>query len=332
MPRTTEAFVRDSIISHPRLVPVRAGRRRAILPRVTDEGASDLPTVRDRPASGLGSAMSVAPSARSTQRTNVSWTNASESYVNIATAKPVMDATKAAASKPSGLPLVRATRPSRRTIRTISQIHPTEAEQAHVEEQAEPLVVEDRRVSQRIVLSGLSRAHALAEDRPAHAFDDPRHEVGAPADESRISCKRALRRDQALALRGKEEILHGRDRSRRDDLDDDHHREWPVAGEGGCHAAEATAARRPLSRSPGSASETQSPCTPMRIKDVGTHQPARSRLRKCESEWEGHREEHTERDRMISRPDRTNQPIPDTRSSTLRTAGTGRRFEHGRRR
>ena len=39
-------------------------------------------------------------------------------------AKPVMDAANAAASKPSGLPLVRATRPSRRTLRTMSHIHP----------------------------------------------------------------------------------------------------------------------------------------------------------------------------------------------------------------
>ena len=106
------------------------------------------------------------PSARITQKTNVSWTNASESYVNIATAKPVIDATNAAASKPSGLPLVRATRPSRRTIRTISQTHREEAEQAHVEEQPEPLVVEDRGVAQRIAYRRSASCPALAEERP----------------------------------------------------------------------------------------------------------------------------------------------------------------------
>ena len=40
-----------------------------------------------------------------------------------------------------------------------------------------------------------------------HAVDDPRHEIGAPTDERRITCERALRCDEALAGRGKKRLF-----------------------------------------------------------------------------------------------------------------------------
>ncbi len=178
---------------------------------------------------------------------NVSWTNASESYVNIATAKPVMDATNAAASKPSGLPLVRATRPSRRTIRTISQTHPTRPSSPTSRNSAEPLVVEDRGVAERVVGSGLSRAQPCPRSglrMPSMSLGlklaRPLMRVGSPAS---VRC----RRDQAWPATGKKRLLQGRDRSRSDDLDDDQHgnrqrqeredvtRAKPQQSDGRCH-------------------------------------------------------------------------------------------------
>ena len=111
----------------------------------------------------------------------------------IATAKPAMDATNAAASRPSGTS-PRSGDTTKSTNDPDDQPEPSEkTEQTDVEEQTEPLVVEDRGVAQRDCrIAGLSGAHTLPEERPAHAVDDPRHEVGAPTDESRITCERAL--------------------------------------------------------------------------------------------------------------------------------------------
>ena len=138
--------------------------------------------------------------------------------MNIATAKPMMAAAKAAASKPSGLPLVRARRPSRRALRTMSQIQPKS-----------PTRPTSRNVPSHWLSrigafrSGLSThrsasCRGLARGSASHAFDEPRLEIGTPADESRISCKRALLGDQARPTLGKEQTLHRADGSRRDDL------------------------------------------------------------------------------------------------------------------
>ena len=64
--------------------------------------------------------------------------------------------------------------------------------------------------------------------------------------------------------------------------------------------------------------------TPIRIRSVGTHQTRRSRPCECDSEREGHREEHTERDRVIGRPDRTNQLRTGQTLSTLSNCRNGK--------
>ena len=150
--------------------------------------------------------------------------NASESYVIIATAKPMIDAAKRGREQALGASS-RSGDTTEPTGDPDDQPEPSEdAHQSDVEERPEPLVVEDRGVSEGIVGSGLSRAQTLPEQRPAHAFCEPRLEVGAPIDERRITRKCSLSSDQTGSGLRKEGVLQRRDRSRSDDLDDDQHR------------------------------------------------------------------------------------------------------------
>ena len=74
-----------------------------------------------------------------------------------------------------------------------------EAEHARVEEDAQPLIVEDRGVTEGILLASLPRAETLTQKWLAtHSVLDPRDEVGATTDESRITGKRLLLGNEAL--------------------------------------------------------------------------------------------------------------------------------------
>ena len=78
----------------------------------------------------------------------------------------------------------------------MSHTHEIDPEEPDVEERSQPLIVQDRGIAERISGSKPPRSQTLPEQRPTHAFDQPRLEVGPPTDERRITRERPLSRDQ----------------------------------------------------------------------------------------------------------------------------------------
>ena len=114
--------------------------------------------------------------------------NASESYVNIAHGEAGDGCGKAGREPALGAAPECARHDRAGATTPYDQPDPSETtQQPNVEKEAEPLVVEDRGVAERVVSSSLSRAQTLPEERRAYAFAEPRPEVGPPTDESRVT-------------------------------------------------------------------------------------------------------------------------------------------------
>src|SRR4029450_11624741 len=108
--------------------------------------------------------------------------NANPSNVNMATPKPMIDAANAAGSQPSG-PARRREAAARRRAgpRNNGDDHP------HLEEQSQPLVVQNRGITKGIVETGLSCGKPLTQQRlPTRLFEHWTKLTNASASEQGI--------------------------------------------------------------------------------------------------------------------------------------------------